>query len=41
MAKWLEQASRSLCYEMFSHDHEVMSSNPDQVELGVHIMHLS
>ena len=31
MAKWLEQASQ--CHEMYYHDLEVMSSNPDCVEL--------
>ena len=33
MAEWLVQASQ--CHEMYCHDMEVMSSNPDQVELGV------
>ena len=31
MAKWLEQ-----WHEMYCHDLEVMSSNPDRVELGLH-----
>ena len=34
MAKWLEQASQ--WQEMYCHDLEIMSSNPSQVELGVH-----
>ena len=33
MAKWLERASQG--HQMYSHDLEVMSSNPIQVELGV------
>ena len=33
MAKWLAQASP--CHEMCCHCLEVMSSNPDRVELGV------
>ena len=33
MAEWLEQASK--WHEMYRHDLEVMSSNPDWVELGV------
>ena len=33
MAEWLEQASQ--WQEMYCHDLEVMSSNPDRVELGV------
>ena len=33
MAKWLEQASQR--HEMCYHDLEVMSLNPDQVEIGV------
>ena len=34
MAEWLEQASQR--HEMYCHDLEVMSSNPGQVELGMH-----
>ena len=34
MAEWLERASQR--HEAYSHDLEVMSSNPGQVELGVH-----
>ena len=34
MAEWLEQASQ--WHEVYCHDLEVMSSNPCQVQLGVH-----
>ena len=34
MAEWLEQVFQ--WHEMYCYDQEVMSSNPDQVELGVH-----
>ena len=34
MAEWLKQASQR--HDMYCHDIEVMSSSPDQVELGVH-----
>ena len=33
MAEWLEQASQ--WHEMYSHDLQVMNSNPGWVELGV------
>ena len=33
MAEWLGQASQG--HEMYSHDLEVMDSNPSQVEIGV------
>ena len=33
MAEWLEQASQ--WHEMYSHNLEVMSSNPGRIELGV------
>ena len=33
MAKWLKQASQ--WHKMYTHDLEVMSSNPGWVELGV------
>ena len=36
MAEWLEQVSQ--WHEMYCHDLKVMSSNPGQVELGVHSM---
>ena len=39
MAEWLELASQG--HEMYCHDLEVMSSNPDQVELGVQNICLS
>ena len=34
MAEWLEKVSQQ--HEIYSHDLEVMSSNPNQVELRMH-----
>ena len=34
MAEWLDQVFKR--HEMYCHDLEVMSSNPGQVQLGVH-----
>ena len=39
MAQWLGRASHG--YEMLYHELDVMGSNPDWAELGVHIVILS